>query len=123
MENGPDGVVLLDPGAQPMDGIVWALAAPRGLDPRTGKTVTSMLKPVGKAIMGIAIVNNSDGDKTPLWKLLLIRMWFFPLILLVALIPYAIIPIIDQALIFTQSRRCLHDLLCGTAVIKISKSK
>jgi enoyl-[acyl-carrier protein] reductase/trans-2-enoyl-CoA reductase (NAD+) len=30
------------------DGIVWALAAPRGLDPRTGKAVRSTLKPVGK---------------------------------------------------------------------------
>src|SRR5690606_37665489 len=26
------------------DGLVWALAAPRGLDPRTGKTVSSSLK-------------------------------------------------------------------------------
>ena len=32
-----------------LDGIVWALAAPRGLDARTGKTVSSMLKPIGGA--------------------------------------------------------------------------
>src|SRR5690606_7971459 len=29
------------------DGIVWALAAPRGLDPRTGQAVRSALKPLG----------------------------------------------------------------------------
>jgi len=29
-------------------GLVWALAAPRGLDPRTGKTVSSSLKPLGQ---------------------------------------------------------------------------
>jgi len=72
---------------------------------------------VGKAIMKIAIVDNITGEKAPLWKLLLIRMWFLPLIFLVALIPWSIIPIIDQAMIFTASRRSLHDWLCGTSVI------
>jgi enoyl-[acyl-carrier protein] reductase/trans-2-enoyl-CoA reductase (NAD+) len=33
---------------QHLNGIVWALAAPRGLDPRTGKPVSSVLKPLGK---------------------------------------------------------------------------
>lgn len=33
---------------QHLAGIVWALAAPRGLDPRTGKPVASVLKPLGK---------------------------------------------------------------------------
>ncbi|MCA9712662.1 MAG: hypothetical protein KDK70_42935, partial [Myxococcales bacterium] len=31
----------------PLDGIVWALAAPRAQDPRTGKAVSSALRPVG----------------------------------------------------------------------------
>ena len=31
-----------------LDGIVWALAAPRATDPRTGKAVNSTLKPLGK---------------------------------------------------------------------------
>src|SRR5262249_40423535 len=29
-----------------LDGIVWSLAAPRGLDPRTGQLVSSSLKPL-----------------------------------------------------------------------------
>lgn len=33
---------------QKLNGLVWALAAPRGLDWRTGKTVSSSLKPLGK---------------------------------------------------------------------------
>lgn len=32
-----------------IDGLVWSLAAPRGLDPRSGKTVSSSLKPLGAA--------------------------------------------------------------------------
>ena len=31
-----------------LHGLVWALAAPRALDPRTGKPVQSVLKPLGK---------------------------------------------------------------------------
>ena len=31
-----------------LHGLVWALAAPRALDPRTGKTVQSALKPLGR---------------------------------------------------------------------------
>lgn len=72
---------------------------------------------VGKATLGLVIVDNTTGEKAPLWKLLLLRMWFLPLLFLLALVPYAIIPIIDQAMIFTPSRRCLHDRLCGTSVI------
>ncbi|MEZ4448888.1 MAG: hypothetical protein R3B09_05345 [Nannocystaceae bacterium] len=34
----------------PIDGLVWALAAPRALDPRTGKAVSSALKPLGKSV-------------------------------------------------------------------------
>ncbi len=34
----------------PLDGVVWALAAPRATDPRTGKAVTSALKPLGAAV-------------------------------------------------------------------------
>jgi len=72
---------------------------------------------VGKAIMKIAIVDTITGKKASLWKLLLLRMWFLPLIFLVALVPWSIIPIIDQAMIFTASRRSVHDWLCGTSVI------
>jgi enoyl-[acyl-carrier protein] reductase / trans-2-enoyl-CoA reductase (NAD+) len=33
-----------------LDGIVWSLAAPRALDPRTGKLVSSALKPLGQSL-------------------------------------------------------------------------
>jgi enoyl-[acyl-carrier protein] reductase/trans-2-enoyl-CoA reductase (NAD+) len=33
-----------------INGLVWALAAPRAKDPRTGKTIASALKPLGKSL-------------------------------------------------------------------------
>lgn len=33
-----------------LNGLVWSLAAPRAKDPRTGKTINSALKPVGKPL-------------------------------------------------------------------------
>lgn len=33
-----------------IDGIVWSLAAPRALDPRTGKAVSSALRPLGSSV-------------------------------------------------------------------------
>lgn len=35
-------------GGRKLDGIVWALAAPRAIDPRSGAKVASALKPLGK---------------------------------------------------------------------------
>lgn len=83
---------------------------------RSGQTV-------GKRLLGIAIVApagpGGQGMKpAPLWKLICIRALFFPL-LFTAVVPwYAVLPAIDQALIFGRRRRCLHDLLAGTLVVR-----
>jgi uncharacterized RDD family membrane protein YckC len=76
---------------------------------------------VGKAIMGIAIVSTKSGDRSPFWRLS-IRALFFPTLYLVVWPLAAAVPLIDQLLIFTKRRRCLHDILCGTSVIKRGQS-
>jgi enoyl-[acyl-carrier protein] reductase/trans-2-enoyl-CoA reductase (NAD+) len=51
-------------GGAKLSGLVWALAAPRGQDPRTGKVISSALKPLG----GPATVKTfagPDGDTPP----------------------------------------------------------
>ena len=73
---------------------------------------------IGKAIMGIAIVATATGDKPALWKLLFIRGLFFPTLYLVVWPIAAALPIVDQLLIFGKKRRCLHDLLCGSSVVR-----
>ena len=82
---------------------------------------------LGKQVMGVAIVpaaGAGDGrygrTPAPLWKLICVRALFFPLLFL-SVVPWiAALPIIDQLLIFRKSRRCLHDLICGTVVVRLS---
>jgi enoyl-[acyl-carrier protein] reductase/trans-2-enoyl-CoA reductase (NAD+) len=46
-------------------GLVWALAAPRGTDARTGETIKSALKPVGQAVR-IRTFGAPEGDRGPI---------------------------------------------------------
>lgn len=48
-----------------LDGIVWALAAPRALDPRTGKPVSSALKPVGQSLTLKSFTGRDERSGTP----------------------------------------------------------
>ena len=47
-----------------LDGIVWALAAPRAIDPRTGNAVASALRPLGQSVT-IKTFSGRDGDTMP----------------------------------------------------------
>ena len=71
---------------------------------------------IGKAMLGIRMVA-TDGSEAKLWKLLCLRAPFFPLLYAVFLWPLTLLPVVDQALIFTRRRRCLHDLAAGTQVV------
>lgn len=100
-----------------------------------GYTLWRRGQTLGKLALGIAIVPAADvgvsGEQAgfkpaPLWKLICLRALFFPLLYLslpALLIPtmlyYAILPLIDQVLIFGKQRRCLHDLVAGTAVVRV----
>jgi uncharacterized RDD family membrane protein YckC len=71
---------------------------------------------VGKALLGIAIVNSKTGAKAELWRLFFRGLFFAMLYLIFS--PYtAALPLIDQALIFGKPRRCVHDWVCGTSVV------
>ena len=71
---------------------------------------------IGKKALKIKIVSIED-SRVSLSKLLLLR--YFP-ITLVTLIPIAgnFLPAIDALFIFRKDRRCVHDLIAGTKVIK-----
>jgi uncharacterized RDD family membrane protein YckC len=72
---------------------------------------------VGKATMGITIVDAKSGERAPIWRLF-IRGLFFPTLYMIVLLPYvALVPVIDQALVFRKDRRCVHDWICRTAVV------
>lgn len=78
---------------------------------------------LGKLLLGIAVVPVGVNDQwtlepAPLWKLICIRALFFPLLFLIVMPWLALIPAIDQLCIFGKRRRCLHDLISGTVVVR-----
>lgn len=74
---------------------------------------------LGKRLLRIKIVDSRSGKKASFWKLILIRIWFFPLLYLVFLFPVTLVPVLDQLFVFSKSRRCLHDWLCATTVVRV----
>ncbi len=73
---------------------------------------------IGKALLGIAIVDAKTYAVAPFWKLICIRALFFPL-MFVLLPPLILLPLVDLLIIFTNKRRCGHDYVCGTHVIRV----
>jgi uncharacterized RDD family membrane protein YckC len=100
-----------------------------------GYTLWHRGQTLGKWIMDIAIVPASShiregvmcgGDESkstyvpaPLWKLICIRALFFPILFLTVVPWLTLLPVLDQALIFGKRRRCLHDLVAGTIVVRV----
>lgn len=72
---------------------------------------------VGKALLGIAIVDAKSGARVPIWRLV-VRGLFFPTLYLIFSIYTLGIPLIDQALIFRKDRRTVHDWVSGTVVVR-----
>lgn len=75
---------------------------------------------LGKKLLGIAIVRNEDETLLSLLKLYITRM--LPLAV-VSVIPMPLLPVLvllaDSLSIFRGDRRCIHDLIAGTKVIKV----
>ena len=77
---------------------------------------------MGVAIVPAAAARDGQYSRTPapLWKLICVRALFFPLLFL-SLVPWiAALPIVDQLLILRKNKRCLHDLVCGTVVVRVA---
>lgn len=72
---------------------------------------------IGKRLVGTRIVSASDGTLLPLGKIFGLRM--VP-IQLGSLIPGIgnFVGLIDVVFIFRNDRRCLHDFIAGTKVVK-----
>ena len=75
---------------------------------------------VGKKLVGIQMVNVSDGKPAPFYKLVVWR--FLPATLLYQ-IPYvgSVLALVDIGFIFRADRRCVHDHIAGTRVVEVAK--
>jgi len=72
---------------------------------------------VGKALLGLVVVAAGTQTRAPLWRLVA-RAPFFMALYGVFLGWPGLIALVDQGFIFGAKRRCLHDLICGTEVVR-----
>lgn len=72
---------------------------------------------IGKRLIGIRIVSAADGQLVSLGRIFCLR---YAPIQLVGIVPLlgTVLPLIDVLFIFREDRRCLHDLIAGTKVVK-----
>ncbi len=77
---------------------------------------------LGKAILGLVVVDAATANPARWWRLA-IRSPFFLALYSVSLGALVLLPLVDQAFIFRSNRRCLHDLICGTDVLRLSRTR
>lgn len=76
---------------------------------------------LGKRLMGIKIVR-SDGERASLVRIVCLRIAPGNLLLIVPALNVLLWPIfwlVDNLMIFGQTRRCLHDLIADTTVVRV----
>jgi uncharacterized RDD family membrane protein YckC len=76
---------------------------------------------IGKRLLGIRIVSATDGQIISLGRVFGLR--YVP-IQIASVLPAIgnILPLLDVLFIFREDRRCLHDLIAGTKVVKVGQS-
>ena len=72
---------------------------------------------IGKRLVGTRIVSVHTGRIIPFWKVFFVR--YLP-VSIAAQVPLAgqLLVIINYLFIFRKDKRCIHDLIAGTRVIK-----
>ncbi len=78
---------------------------------------------IGKKVLGIRMIT-SAGDIPSVWRVFFLR--WLPFVVVAAVVEYMVkvrgvgnlVYVVDALLIFQPNRRCLHDLLADTHVIK-----
>jgi uncharacterized RDD family membrane protein YckC len=98
------GVLLVLAGMGLYLAVQWTLLALRG-------------QSIGKKICGARVVRYDDGGPAGFLKAVLLRSFVSGMIGC-AYIPGAIFQLVDACFIFGDERRCLHDLIAGTTVVK-----
>jgi uncharacterized RDD family membrane protein YckC len=72
---------------------------------------------VGKRLLRIRMIAHADGRPLPFWRLLART---YSVMALAAIPLIGVLVIVDILFIFTRQRRCLHDILVGSTVTRIT---
>jgi len=85
-----------------------------------GRLLATRAQTVGKKLVGIQVVNVSDGKPASFSKLV---WWRYLPTLLVTPLPYIgdVLSMVDVLFIFRQDRRCIHDHIAGTRVVEVPR--
>ncbi len=74
---------------------------------------------VGKMLMHIRVEDLATGERTPGWKLLLLRSLPITILSQIPIVgPW--LGVFDVVFIFRKNKRCLHDYVAGTVVVKLT---
>jgi len=73
---------------------------------------------IGKRAAGIRIAS-ADGGEIPLWKIVFLRA--LPLWIVSAIPLVNLLTLVDVLFIFGSARRCVHDYIAGSIVVRASK--
>ena len=82
---------------------------------------------VGKMLNKIRIVDAQTGSRLPFVRVFVYRsLWLIPLVVIAALIPgqaddilINLVSLVDALFIFGKQRRCLHDYIAGSKVVRV----
>jgi uncharacterized RDD family membrane protein YckC len=86
---------------------------------------------IGKYLLGLQIVDYATGQLLPPMRVYVYRyLWSLPITITALLIPgttddtiFAYLLMIDPLFIFGEERRCLHDLIAGSKVVKYKANR
>ncbi|WP_437742639.1 RDD family protein [Sorangium sp. So ce302] len=105
-----------------LQSLLWALAGFALTLVLHGTFLARSAQTIGKKTMNIQIVNASDGKPAAFGTIVLRRL--LPEAA-VAQIPYVgtFLVLVDVLFIFRKDRRCVHDHIAGTRVVKLDRSE
>ena len=82
-----------------------------------GYTLATRGQSVGKIVARTRIVSYTDGRLLPLWKIFVVRYLSVSLLGAIPVIGF-ILTLVNILLIFGNEKRCGHDYIAGTRVVK-----
>jgi len=115
-----DGFPTMKPPAFPQS-LLWALGGTAVWLALHGVFLARNAQTIGKKLVGIQVVNVSDGKPAPFSRLVL---WRFLPVTLASQIPYvgSVLAMVNILFIFRSDRRCIHDHIAGTRVVDVLAS-
>lgn len=78
---------------------------------------------IGKLLLGVEVVRFSDGSRAGFLRAFVLRSLLFFIILIFLPIVGPLLLLADSLMIFRQDRRCLHDLVADTRVVRRQKRR